>query len=80
MATIDTGSGLSRQPGDQEHGNLVLWLAVGKRIVIDGGRIVLTGVDSGARGMKIAIEAPKNVSIDRQEVHDDKIRREFFKQ
>ena len=75
MATTDAGSGLSRRDGDEQHGNLVLWLSIGKSIVLDGGRIRLTGVDSGSRGMKIAIEAPKNVSIDRQEVHDDKIRR-----
>jgi|GEM_PF-6520683 len=62
-----------RQEGDR--GNLVLWLAVGKSIVVDNGRVVLTCVSSGEQGAKIAFEAARSIPIDRQEVHDDKVRR-----
>lgn len=74
MATTEAGS--DRAGG--EPGNLVLWLAVGKQIVINAGRtdeIVLTCVSSGDKGAKIAFEAPRSVPIDRREVHDDKVRR-----
>lgn len=47
---------------------LVLKRARGERIVIDGGRIVITLVECGASGARIGIDAPKEVIIHREEV------------
>ena len=48
---------------------LVLTRSEGERIIIDGGRIIVTLVESSRNGRaKIGIEAAPDVQVDREEV------------
>ena len=53
--------------------NLVLRLKLGERIIIEEGRIVVTLVAQGHEGIKLAFEAAREISIDREKVHLDKM-------
>lgn len=52
---------------------LVLKRKIGKRIIItdktNGTTIVITAVNVGGDSMKIGVDAPQHVVIDREEVH-----------
>ena len=48
---------------------LILTRNVGEKILIDGG-ITITVVDIGTNRVSIGIEAPRNVVVLREEVHD----------
>lgn len=48
---------------------LVLSRAKDEQIVLDGGRIVLTVVETQRSKTRLLVEAPPEVSIDRMEVH-----------
>ncbi len=41
----------------------------GEKVMIDGGRIVIQVVKSIHGRTKLGIEAPKDVTVDREEVH-----------
>ena len=40
-----------------------------EKILIDGGRIVVTVIDIRGDKVRLGIDAPKDVAIDREEVH-----------
>lgn len=41
----------------------------GESIVIDGGRIVVKVIDSNTRKVRIGVIAPREIAVDREEVH-----------
>ena len=41
----------------------------GESIVIDGGRIVVKVIDSNTRKARIGVIAPREIAVDREEVH-----------
>jgi carbon storage regulator len=43
-----------------------------ERIMIDGGRIVITIVQTNGYQVRVGIEAPVDVVIDREELHEAK--------
>lgn len=48
---------------------LVLGRRLNERIVIEGGRIVVTVVDIGDGRVRLGITAPDGVRVDREEIH-----------
>jgi len=52
---------------------LVLNRRVGETVVIDDAKIKVTviGIDNGSA--RLAIEAPRDITIDRQEIHERKL-------
>jgi len=52
-------------------GNLVLTRKVGERIVINENTI-LEVVNINSKEVRLSFNAPKNVSVDREEVHERK--------
>ena len=51
---------------------LVLSRKCGETIVIDGGRITVTVVEIRGDKVRIGVAAPRDVQVDRQEVHQEK--------
>lgn len=51
---------------------LVVTRKPGERIMIDGGRIVVTVVQVDGGRVRVGIEAPVDVVIDREELHQAK--------
>jgi len=51
---------------------LVVTRKPGERIMIDGGRIVVTVVQVDGGRVRVGIEAPVDVVIDREELHEAK--------
>lgn len=55
---------------------LVLGRYLDQRIVIDGGRIILTVVDIQQEKVRLGFEADPGIVIDREEIHEAKRRGE----
>jgi|688.fasta_scaffold431704_2 carbon storage regulator len=53
---------------------LVVTRKPGERIMIDGGRIVVTVVQVDGGRVRVGIEAPADVVIDREELHLKRIK------
>jgi carbon storage regulator len=53
---------------------LVVTRKPGERIMIDGGRIVVTVVQVDGGRVRVGIEAPVDVVIDREELHLKRIK------
>ncbi len=58
---------------------LVLSRLPGEKLVIDGGRIIVTVVQIDRNKVKIGVEAPKDVTVDREEVHRERIKDASYK-
>lgn len=54
-------------------GNLIIGRCVGEQIVI-GGTVVLTIISAANDRVRISIEAPREIRVDRMEIH--KLRKE----
>ena len=54
---------------------LILSRKVNEVIVIGGGqvKIMVTGYDPIRKQVKLGIDAPKNITVDRQEIHERKL-------
>jgi carbon storage regulator len=52
---------------------VVLVRQIGEKIMIDGGIIVVAILGIEGRKVKVGIEAPKHISIDREEIYLDKL-------
>lgn len=52
-------------------GNLVLTRRIGERVMmnIDSQLIIATILDANESGIKLGINAPKNITVDREEVY-----------
>lgn len=48
---------------------LCLGRRTGERVMINGGEIVITVLKHGPEGVRLGIEAPPGVVVDREEVH-----------
>jgi carbon storage regulator len=51
---------------------LMLARRTNQRIVIDGGRIVVTVVEIGVGKVRLGIDAPPDCRVDREEVHRER--------
>jgi len=51
---------------------LIVTRKPGERIMIDGGRIVVTVVQVDGGRVRVGVEAPVDVVIDREELHEAK--------
>ena len=49
---------------------LVLSRYKGQRIILDNGQIVITVVDTGEDKVRLGIDAPKEMSIHREEIYE----------
>ena len=63
---------------------LILTRGIGQSIIIDEGKIKITVVDfgrnpDGGRRVRIGIEAPKEIRVDREEVHELREREKWDK-
>ena len=52
---------------------LVLTRRPGEQIVLDDGRIVMTFLGIEGNKLRIGIDAPPDVRVDRKEVHDRRV-------
>ncbi len=53
---------------------LILTARIGESIVIDNGNLTVKLLDLRGNQAKIGFSAPKNIIIDREKIHDAKVR------
>ena len=51
---------------------LIFSVKVGEKVIIDKGNIEVTLTDMGKNQVKLGFTAPKNISIDREEIYKRK--------
>jgi carbon storage regulator CsrA len=66
----DEADGMSRNHGGvMDKTTLVLTRRAGERIMIAGGEITIEVVCLGEKSVRLAIRAPEDIEIDREEIH-----------
>lgn len=67
---MTTNATTDKRPADPS--NLVLYVCVGEKIIIDDRAITITCIEAGRGGAKLAFEADSTLPIDRERIYKSK--------